>query len=219
MSDFELCHLLELCAPEYNMPELSDRVLVFDVMGEGWEMTSLLENGNKERQPLSLRPGSFNEPLRQHKIYVHSFWLSVQCPYFRSLFHSSGIKESQEKEVHVKISKSEETGHLLLVEAMYRSDVLDDKTVDELLAVLELANKYDLKLVFKKCKSILQTNPTTFEKSTKIMHLINENHNMNDVEDLLGIVQRGLVKEFCPLDKHWHSDKFASLSELCLNMY
>ena len=216
MSDFELCHLLELCAREYNMPELSDRVLVFDVMGEGWEMTSLLQNGNKECQPLSLSPGSFNEPLRQHKIYVHSFWLSVQCPYFRSLFHSSGMKESQEKEVHMKISKSEETGHLLLVEAMYRSDVLDDKTVDELLAVLELANKYDLKLVFKKCKSILQTNPTTFEKSTKIMHLINENHNMNDVEDLLGIVQLGLVKEFCPLDNHWQSDKFASLSELCL---
>jgi hypothetical protein len=225
MSDFELCDLLELCAPEYNMPELSDRVLVFDVMDEGWEMTSLLENdsvgnrnknGSKECQPLSLSPESFNEPLRQHKIYVHSFWLSVQSPYFRSLFHSSGMKENQEKEVHVKISKSEETAHLLLIEAMYRGDVLDDKTADELLAILELANKYELKFVFKKCKYILQTNPTPFEISTKIMHVIKVKHNMNDVEDLLGILQPVLVKEFCPLDENWHSDKFASLSEPCL---
>jgi hypothetical protein len=247
MSNFELSDLLELCAPEYNMPELSDRVLVFDVMHEGWETTSLLENVSvtapnevtasveyqgKELQqsedlndPLSDSPEKSDtpvlhqipeRPIRQHKIYVHSFWLAIHSPYFRSLFHSSGMKENQEKEVHVKILESEENAHLILVEAMYRDDVLDDKTADEKLAVLELANKYDVKLVFKKCKYILQTNPIPFEISTKIMHVINVKHNMNDVEDLLESLQPVLVKEFSPLDENWQSDKFTSLSELCL---
>jgi hypothetical protein len=251
MSNFELSDLLELCAPEYNMPELSDRVLVFDVMHEGWEATSFLEDvsttapnetaasvGNQSKnrskepeisddsQPHDVSNPTTEEatnkpvlnqipepPLRQHKIYVHSFWLSIQSPYFRSLFHSSGMKENQEKEVHVKISKSEENAHLILVEAMYRDDVFGDKTVDELLAVLELANKYDLKFVFKKCKYILQTNPIPFELSTKIMHVIKVKHDMNDVEDLLEILQPVLVEEFSPLDENWQSDKFTSLPE------
>ena len=251
MSDFQLSDLLELCAPEYNVPELSDRVLVFDVMHEGWEATSLLVSENvsatapnevthasveyqgKEHHqsedlptndPLSYQDSDeevdkpvLNQiperPLRQHKIYVHSFWLSLHSPYFRSLFHSSGMKENQEKEVHVKISESEENAHLILIEAMYRDDVLDDKTADEQLAVLELANKYELKFVFKRSKYSLQTNPIPFELSTKIVHVIKVKHNMNDVGDLVEFLQPVLVEEFSPLDENWQSDKFTSLSE------
>jgi hypothetical protein len=52
------------------------------------------------------------------------------------------MKENQDKEVHVKlVSESEENGHLILLEAVYRDDVLNDRTVDEQLAVLELVNK------------------------------------------------------------------------------
>jgi hypothetical protein len=216
----KLCDLMEfskMCAPEYNMPELSDRVLVFDVMQDGWESARILNDvspsepnetlaststcdGSSEKQLLEKpeepqshkievkgdepetgrNPGNqsenetqdlayeqdsktneidspttqdstevvaaraekpnrnsenFNEPLRQHKIYVHSFWLSVQSPYFRSLFYSSGMKENQDTEVHVKVSESEENAPLILLEAMYHDDVVNDRTVDELLAV------------------------------------------------------------------------------------
>ena len=49
MSDVELkhCDLIELSkmrAAEYNMPEFSDRVLVFDVMQDGWESTGRVQN-------------------------------------------------------------------------------------------------------------------------------------------------------------------------------
>ena len=43
--DLKLTDLLELSkvyAPEYNMPELHDRVLVFDVMADGWETDAIL---------------------------------------------------------------------------------------------------------------------------------------------------------------------------------
>ena len=303
MSDIDLkhCDLLDfskMSEAEYNMPELSDRVLVFDVMQDEWESASILRNvlpksepnaetvdststcGDDLTEKQSFRnsqelgevqnentvesdeaePGSqsekksgdgipevaceqdesktpeidspstqdssegdetivespnqkFNEPLRQHQIHVHSFWLSIQSPYFRSLFYSSGMKENQDKVVHVKVKESEEIAHLLLLEAAYRADVLNDKTVDELLAVLELANKYNLKFVFKKCKYVLQKNATTFEICTRIMHVIKVKHNMGDVEDLAATLQLVLAQEFSPLDVNWQYEEFISLSE------
>ena len=271
MSGFEICDSLELCAPEYNMPELSDRVLVFDIMRDGWETASILKNNISQASPnettasdgnqnkaneskaaqsdlcqsdlcqseasqkfedtkaddvsTNIDPSpsvnvvqDFNGPLRQHKIFVHSFWLSVQSPFFRSLFYSSGMKECNEKEVHMKISESEEDAHLIITEAIYHGDVLNDKTVDEILAVLELADKYELQLIFKRCKHILKNEHKThpFEISLKILHVIKVKHDMDDVEDLLATLKPVLVQEFCPLDRNWESDKFTSLEEPCL---
>jgi hypothetical protein len=91
--------------------------------------------------------------------------------------------------------------------------------VDELLAVLELADKYDVKFVFKICKYLLQKNATTFEISTKIMHVIKVKQNMNDVEDLAATSQLVLAREFSPLDENWKSGftaRFTNLSEPAL---
>ena len=292
----DLLMFSKMCAPQYNTPELSDRVLVFDIMSDDWETASILnsvtatepnddmpasvslentsvkrsledteepqlkriktsteqqgmdslemtaqyESGNQnesgnfqeceqpENEIQELASGQAEneqvdsreterpegpEPLRQHNIYMHSLWLSVQSTYFLSLLHSSGMKETHDAEVHIKIPESEENAHLNLLEAMYHGDILNDKTVDELLAVLELADKYDVKFVFKICKYILQKNATTFEISMKIMHVIKVKHNMNDVEDLAETSQLVLAQEFSPLDENWQSEKFANLSE------
>ena len=48
--DLKLGDLLELSkvyAPEYNMPELHDRVLVFDVMQDGWETDAILASSKR----------------------------------------------------------------------------------------------------------------------------------------------------------------------------
>jgi hypothetical protein len=307
----DLLMFSKMCAPQYNTCELSDRVLVFDIMSDDWqtatilnsvtateandempasvslenssgkrsledteepqlkriktsteqqdiksfEMTAQYESGNQnesgnfqeceqpeneiqelaceqaENKQISESPSSQElpgekpaspypprsiqrpEPLRQHKIHIHSLWLSVQSTYFLSLLHSSGMKETHDAEVHIKIPESEENAHLNLLEAMYHGDILNDKTVDELLAVLELADKYDVKFVFKICKYILQKNATTFKISMKIMHVIKVKHNMNDVEDLAETLQLVLAQEFSPLDENWQSEKFANLSE------
>ena len=329
MSDMELKHddlidFSKMCVPEYNMPQFSDRVLMFDVMRDNWVAASyahssvtteldvahshdsvetcgdkrsleisdeepeqkrmkkieaneetpvevsvadcgseiqptceqanigeenetegeFTENmrhelscdqaGNKQVGKPSISPPhlftssesqkainidpsetqeNLNETLRQHKIYVHGVWLAVQSPYFRSLLYSSGMKETHDTEVHLKIPESEENAHLVLLEAMYRNEVLNDKSVDEVLDVLELADKYDVKFVFKKCKYVLQQNATTFEISTQIMHVIKVKHDMNDVEDLAATLQLVLAKEFSPLDENWQSEKFTTLSE------
>ena len=169
----------------------------------GREMSS---ESNDETSYLS----SEGKILRQHKFYIHSTWLAVQSSYFRSLFFS-GMKESSTKEVHVQISTSEEKAHLMLLEAMYKIDTLDDASVDELLEVLRLADKYDVKFVFKKCKYCLQNMVDTLEICEHIMCFIKIDNSIPDVEDLASTLQSFLAKEFSPLDKTWQTTSFKDL--------
>lgn len=292
----DLLELSRVYAPEYNMPELHDRVLVFDVMRDGWDSSAVLTQSgdgneisdegpidgsevlNQEEHPRETQgaeveagknseeegasvesdttteqegfsneesksdhteepcpdatstsddantisessteyaTGPENNLLRQHKIFVHSSWLAVQSKYFRSLFFS-GMKESNSKEVHVKVSECEEETHLKLLEAVYKADVLNGATVDELLAVLELADKYDVKFVFKKCKYVLQTRATTLDICKTIMQVIKEKHSMVDVEDLAATLQITMGKCYSPLDAHWQTERFTTLSQPCV---
>ena len=148
--------------------------------------------------------------IRQHKFYIHSTWLAVQSSYFRSLFFS-GMKESNAKEVHVQISTNEEQAHLMLMEAMYKIDILDKASVDQLLEVLKLADKYDVKFVFKKCKYCLQAVVVSLKICEQIMRFIKINNTITDVEDLVSTLQSFLAKKFSPLDKKWKTTSFKKL--------
>ncbi|CAB4044972.1 BTB POZ domain-containing POB1, partial [Paramuricea clavata] len=150
--------------------------------------------------------------IRQHKFYVHGVWLAVQSPYFRSLF-DSGTKDSSAPEVHVQISESEEQTHLMLLEAMYKIDTLDNASVDELLDVLRLAQKFDVQFVFKKCKYCLETMVDSVEICEKIIRFIKVDNAIADVEDLEKTLQSFLAKEFSPLDITWQTTRFTELCE------
>jgi hypothetical protein len=123
------------------------------------------------------------------------------------------MKESSSKEVHVKVSESEEATHLMLLEAIYKADILNGASVEELLAVLELADKYDVKFVFKKCKYVLQTRVTTLDICKQVMHIIKEKHSFGDVEDLAATMQVTMGQQFTPLENHWQTEKFTSQSQ------
>ena len=172
---------------------------------------------NDESQPSSQTSTNPSESqvLRQHEIFVHTILLAVHSDYFRSLFYS-GMKESTAKEVHMKVPELEEKGHLMMLEAVYRPYILDTASVDELLLVLELADKYSVRFVFRKCKYMLQVMELSIEICEKIMHVIEVKHNMTDVSDVTNTVQKFLSKEFSPLDKTWETEKFKNLSELLL---
>ena len=157
-------------------------------------------------------PGSKEQIIRQNKFYIHSAWLAVQSSYFRSLFFS-GMKESNAKEVHVQISTNEEQAHLKLLEAMYKIDTLNNASVDELLEVLRLAHKYDVKFVFKKCKYVLKDMVDSLEICEEIMRFTKVDNTITDVEDLVSTIQSFLAKEFSPLDKTWQTTSFKELCE------
>ena len=155
-------------------------------------------------------PSGKGKIIRQHKFYIHSAWLALQSSYFRSLFFS-GTKESSAKEVHVKISTNEEQAHLMLLEAMYKIDTLDNASVDELLDILILAQKYHAKFVFKKCKYCLPAAVDSLDICKKIFYFITIDNPIPDVDDLVGALQSFLAKEFSPLDKTWKTTSFKDL--------
>ena len=176
------------------------------------------ENSNEilsESNEATSYPTSEGEIIRQHKFYIHSTWLAVQSSYFRSLFFS-GMKESSATKVHVQILASEEQAHLMLLEAMYKIDTLDNASVDELLEVLKLAHKYDVKFVFKKSKYCLQTAVVSLDICEKIMCFIKVDNTITDVEDLASTLQSFLANEFSPLDKKWQTTSFRKLCETSL---
>ena len=123
------------------------------------------------------------------------------------------MKETSSKEVHVKVAESEEATHLILLEAIYKADILNDASVDELLAVLELADKYDVKFVFKKCKYVLQARVNTLDVCQQVMHVMKEKHSFEDVEDLAETMQVTMGQNFTPLENHWQTERFTSQSQ------
>ena len=126
------------------------------------------------------------------------------------------MKESVEKEVHVQVSATDEKAHVMLLEAMYNVDVLDNASVDEVLEILKLSHKYDVKFVFKKCKYCLQVEVDTFEVCEKVMRFIKVDNTITDVEDLVSTLQSFLAKEFSPLDESWQTTNFRKLCETSL---
>lgn len=101
----------------------------------------------------------------------------------------------------------------MLLEAIYKADILNDASVDELLAVLELADKYDVKFVFKKCKYVLQTRVKTLDICKQVMHVIKEKHSFEDVEDLAETMQVTMGQNFTPLENHWQTEMFTGQSQ------
>ena len=148
------------------------------------------------------------------KLFVHSQWLSVQSTYFKALFFS-GMKETYSKEVVMKIHEHELEAHLVLIEAMYRLDVLNDKEYRLITQVLVLANKYDVPLLIKKCKYVLLATTPSLEMCEYILQQTEHLTEMNLVYDML---QTFLVKEFTPFDETWKTEKFTDLSKAAVKL-
>ncbi len=154
------------------------------------------------------------DPNIPTKLFVHSSWLAVHSSYFKALFHS-GMKETHSKEVVMKIRRSELQAHLTLIEAIYKLDILNDKECSLVVDVLTLADKYDVNLVFKKCKYVLTSISISQEKCEYILKVVSAIPNCTDVLDAM---EKFLVKEFSPLDKTWLLKKFQTLSKASLKL-
>ena len=151
-------------------------------------------------------------PVR--KLYVHSQWLSAQSSYFRALFYS-GMKETYSEEVVMKVYDHEFEAHLVLIEAMYKLDVLDDKDYRLIVQVLVLANKYDVPLVIKKCKYVLLATTPSLEMCE---YILLETEHLTEMDDVNDMLEAYFVKEFTPIDKTWTREKFTGLSKLALKL-
>ena len=148
------------------------------------------------------------------KLFVHSQWLSVQSTYFKALFFS-GMKETYSKEVVMKIYEHELEAHLVLIEAMYKLDVLNDKEYRLIVQVLVLANKYDVPLLIKKCKYVLLATTPSLEMCE---YILKETEHLTEMNLVYEMLQTFLVKEFTPFDEIWTTEKFTDLSKAAVRL-
>ena len=155
--------------------------------------------------------------VREHKVFVHATFLAVHSKYFRALFYS-GMEETTSNEVHIKVREYEEQSHLRMLEAIYRPYILDNSTLDELLQILELADKYDVTYVFRKCKYLLQKCSFSIADCEKILNCIEIKQQIPCTANLAAAVREILVSEFNPLDTNWQHEKFTTLSETMLRV-
>ena len=151
----------------------------------------------------------------EQRLFIHSSWLAVQSPYFRALFYSSGMKESLSKEIVLNVAEEELEAHYTLIKAMYQPSILDHMDPFTVLQVLTLANKYDVELIFKKCKYVLMSVTMSLELEESILEVIDE---MLATDDLMEYLQQFLVNALKPLDKVWTADEFKNLSEVSLKL-
>lgn len=154
-------------------------------------------------------------PLQQYRIFIHSSWLAVQSSYFRALFYSSGMKESLSEEIILKVTEEELEAHHILIQAMYQPSILDDMDPYTVLQVLVLANKYDINLIFKKCKYVLMSVAMSLELCESVLAVLNA---MVIADDFNESLERFLVGAFEPLDNFWLTDDFKNLSEDSLKL-
>ena len=155
-----------------------------------------------------------NDLADKTKFFVHSSWLAVHSSYFRALFYC-GMKETHSKEVVLRVDQVELQAHVTLIEAMYKLDILDSKSIDLVLKVLALADKYDVNLVFRKCKYVLIASCISLEDCEYILNMICDIPDCGDVRDSM---EEFLVKMFSPLDRMWLEIKFSKLSRASLKL-
>ncbi|CAB3988714.1 Hypothetical predicted protein [Paramuricea clavata] len=125
------------------------------------------------------------------------------------------MKESFSKEIILKVTEEELKAHYTLIKAMYQPSILDHMDPYMVLQVLILANKYDVTLIFKKCKYVLMSVSMSLELCESVLADVNE---MPATDDLMEYLRCFLVNAFNPLDKVWDTEEFKDLSEISLRM-
>lgn len=149
--------------------------------------------------------------LREHQLCVHSFWLALNSSYFRSLFFSSGMKETKVKKVEMNISESLSSMFLLLIESLYKPDVVMTESVENLLILMRLAHVYDAESTLKACQKLLGSAELTVEICDKALNM-HEHERLPEMAEFISRCEEFLVEEFSPLDSQWSNEDFLSLS-------
>ena len=115
----------------------------------------------------------------------------------------------------MKIYEHELEAHLVLIEAMYKLDVLNDKEYRLIVQILVLANKYDVPLVIKKCTYVLLATTASLEMCE---YILQQTEHLTEMALVYDMLQTFLVKEFSPFDEIWTTKKFSDLSEAAVRL-
>ncbi|XP_071919490.1 BTB/POZ domain-containing protein POB1-like isoform X2 [Coffea arabica] len=152
-----------------NMPDTDD-ILAYENQDE--EAIAMVEestgDGSTENNDSSTNMDC-STVLHVRTIHISSPILAAKSPFFYKLF-SNGMRESEQRQVTLRIHASEEAALMDLLNFMY-SNSLSTTMPSALLDVLMAADKYEVASCMRYCSRLLRTLPMTCESALLYLDL------------------------------------------------
>lgn len=166
--------------------DFSDRVLHIELISEFDSDEPVRVSDCKRR-----RKNSDTENVVKVKtLNVSSLVLAANSPFFYKLF-KNGMRESQEREVTMRINASEEASLMELLNFMYKN-TLNATTVPDLLNVLTIADKYEVTSCMAYCSKLLKEMPLSLESTLLYLEL----SSCEAVQPLKDAAKKYLIENF-----------------------
>ena len=87
---------------------------------------------------------------------VHSLILCINSPYFKTLISDSGMKETKQRDIVVKVNVGDGKYLQMLIQSFYDQDILRDMEPLDLLKVLEIADRFLCDVFIKRGLAMLK---------------------------------------------------------------
>jgi len=162
------------------------------------DINNVTEKGNTTSKPVNDKAYSV--------FPVHSLILSFNSQYFKTLTTDSGMRETNCKDIVVKVNTGEGIYLELLIHSIYDQDVLKKLNISQLLKVLELADRFLCDTLIKIGLKVLQRlSIATVEQCNEILKQV------KIFESLGSIPIHGAYKSMKDKCKVFLADYFYSL--------
>ncbi|KAK4761534.1 hypothetical protein SAY87_029418 [Trapa incisa] len=158
-----------------NMPDTEDGV-VYENQDE--ETMAMIEESSLDARMNAEEPSTNSDPLlamdcstvlRVKTLHISSPILAAKSPFFYKLF-SNGMRESEQRQVTLRIHASEEAALMDLLNYMY-SNTLSTAQPTAVLDVLMAADKFEVASCMRYCSKLLRTLPMTSESALLYLDL------------------------------------------------
>ncbi|CAJ1961228.1 unnamed protein product [Sphenostylis stenocarpa] len=137
--------------------------------------------------------------VRVKTLHISSPILAAKSPFFYKLF-SNGMKESEQRQVTLRINVSEEVALMELLHFMY-SNTLNVTSPLEIMDVLMAADKFEVASCMKFCSRLLQIIPMTPESALLYLELPFSVLMADAVQPLTDAAKQYLVDRYKDLTK------------------
>ncbi|XP_031504317.1 BTB/POZ domain-containing protein POB1-like [Nymphaea colorata] len=134
------------------------------------------------------------------EMHISSAILAQKSPFFYKLF-SNGMKESEQRDVTLRINASEEEAVMALLNYMY-SEKVTTTSPPALLDILMAADKFEVASCMRQCSTVLRNLPMTPESALLYLELPSSVLMADAVQPLTDAAKQFLAKRFKDLSKH-----------------
>ncbi|KAI4315496.1 hypothetical protein L6164_028296 [Bauhinia variegata] len=153
-----------------NMPDAEEPVSYENNDDEPMAMIEESPSGHEVAQGSDLSQStSCSKVLSVRTVHISSPILAAKSPFFYKLF-SNGMRESEQRNVTLRIHASEEAALMDLLNFMY-SNTLSKTTPSALLDVLMAADKFEVASCMRYCSKLLRNIPMTCQSALLYLDL------------------------------------------------